>query len=202
MGRKNHNNQRSNLPRPRSYGSEAFAMFRPVVEEDAELLHEICVNLYDKNKLPPQTEMRPTADMRVTYIEKHRLTRQLRGFAEGWSARDTVRSINDECPDFEDPLEVALGRVSMMDRHEETVVARTDHNQIIAQEYDFTKCVLTRMRVPAVEKMKFRPHISLLTIPGITFEERRDVTAALQTEIPDAIQLGPMDTFPSYKDLR
>lgn len=187
---------RSQLQKSKGSVGEAFTLFRRVEEESADTLYELMLALMMDNVLPEHTEFRRPGDMRVTYIERHRLSRQLQGYAAGFNSAEAVRRINNRCRDRNNALKVSLGRVGLMDRRDEALVVRLDHSQIVAEEYEEVSTALRTLNVPGVGSDTFRPHITLAKITGLPAKQKADIAKQVQEVMPDTVMLLPLDTYP------
>lgn len=174
---------------------EAFSVYRPVSEESADELFEVLADLRSDNEIPSTAVIRPAHSMRITYIEKHRLTKQLKGYAAGFDARGAVDRVTAG-DSMEEPLPVSLGRVGLMDRRDETVVARISHSQEIAEEYGFIVAGLAVANIPGLRKGSFKPHISLVHIPGLSLDEKTNIADRIQTCLPEEVMLSPITSDP------
>lgn len=187
----------SQTPKKKAATAEAFTMFRPVEYDSAQEVFEHLNQVKQEGLLPDHAEIKPPEHMRVTYIERNKLTKQLRGFADGFNAAEAVSRINNRCESWYATMAVSLGRVSMMDRRDETAVARLDHSQIIANEFELIADVLTSLNVKGMHRQRFRPHITLVKVPGATGDEKQFLSRELQDVIPDEVSLRPLQTYPN-----
>jgi hypothetical protein len=193
MSRKIHPSSGFRRQRQKSKGSrgDVFAAFRPLGEESAEHLYELMKELKGDGVLPENALLREPKAMRVTYLEKRKLTRELHGYAQGFNSWEAIHRINNECRETRHiPIVASLGRVSLMDRRDDTVIARLDHNQIIASEYSVITDALRSLHVHI--RGQFKPHVSLVRLPGVEVETKRSIAREVQEVIPEDVVLDPM----------
>lgn len=203
MSRKTHPNagMRRQIQKPRGSRGDVFGMFRPVEMDSAEELYELMKMLKDDNVLPDQAQLRDPGNMHVTYLEKRKLTRELQGFAQGFNAREAIERINNGCEESRElPIAASLGRVILMDRRDETLVVRLDHNQIVADEYSYATSALRALHVHLRDQ--FRPHIGLARIPGTHIAEKQKITHQVQDVMPDEVILDPLVVDPPLRRQR
>lgn len=204
MSRKNYLNTgtRQQYQKSKNGRNALFSVVRPVAEESAESLYQIMKNLKEDNILPETSVLHTPDRMHITYLERRKLTRELQGFAQGFNAHVAISRINSECEETRDlPITASLGRVSLMDRRNETLIARLDHNQIVADEYSFITSVLRGLHVHI--RGTFSPHVSLARVPGETPEVKHRVANEVYDVIPDEpIILNPMIVSPPLQRKR
>ena len=187
---------RSQTPKDKSATSQAFTMFRPVSYESACEIFDSLREVKAEGLLPDHAELRPPEDMRVTYVERRKLTKQLQGLSEGFNAARAIHEINEDCERSDSGLVVSLGRVSLMNNRQESAVAHLEHDQTVASEYEVIKDALTRLKVKGMHKGKFRPHVGLVRVPGATLNEKTFLERELSHVIPNEVALRPLTTFP------
>lgn len=203
MSRKNYpnNGTRQQFPKSRTGRNDVFSMFRPLEKDSAEELYELMKALKDDNTLPNNTQLRDPGTMHVTYLEKRKLTRELQGFAQGFNTREAINLINNCCEDSKElPIVASLGRVILMDRRDETLVARIDHNQTVADEYSYATSALRGLHVHI--RGQFKPHIGLARLPGTPIDEKRTIVHHVQDVIPDEVTLNPLIVDPPLRRQR
>lgn len=197
MNKKRRSNRirRPQASKNKSAAGQSFTMFRPVAAESAEELYELAVSMKCDGILPADSEVRPPGDMRVTYIERRRLTRELQGYVRGFNAYEAISRINYACESQPHSIVAAIGRTSLMDRRDDTLVARLDHNQIVAEEYKIIFDALRGLYVP-IKDSEFKPHISLVHIPNQSKESKLQISREIQTVLPEEVTLEPLTTHP------
>lgn len=203
MSRRNHPHSgvRQQFPKSRNGRNDAFAVFRPVEMDSAEELYELMMQLKGDNMLPENTQLREPDKMHVTYLERRKLTRELQGYAQGFNTREAMSRISSDCSESKElPIVASLGRVSLMDRRDEAVVVRLDHNQIIADEYSLATAALRALHVHI--RGQFKPHISLARIPGVDMDGKIRVARELQDVIPEEVTLDPLVVDPPLRRAR
>lgn len=192
---KRRQHQRPQKPKSKERVGEAFTVFRPVEEDSAEELYQLMKSLHGDGLLPEQTELKDPVNMRVTYIERHRMTRQLQGFAAGFNTAEAVHGINDISTSKEEEIAVSLGKASLLNRRDQALVAHLSHSQVVAEEYQEVHEVLTSLHVPQ-DRRTFRPHVTLAYIGGITAAEKRSIAHDVTDVLPEDVVLSAMQTFP------
>lgn len=203
MSRRTHPSSgfRRQRQKPRSGRADVFAAFRPLESESAECLYELMKDLKSDGVLPDSALLREPASMRVTYLEKRKLTRELQGFAQGFNAKEAIHRINDECDETRHaPIVSSLGRVSLMDRRDDTVIVRLDHNQIVANEYSLITDALRSLHVHI--RGQFKPHVSLVRIPGTEVDDKRTIAREVQDLVPEEVVLDPLIVEPPLRRQR
>lgn len=175
-----------------------FGVFRPVSMDSAEELYEMMKNLKMDGILPETSHLRDPSNMHVTYLERRKFTKQLQGFSQGFNTHEAIGRINNRCEGSrQQTITVSLGRVSLMDRRDETLVARLDHNQIVADEYSYTTSALRALHVHI--KDQFKPHIGLARVPGLPITEKKVITHQVQDVIPEEVNLDPLVVEPPLR---
>lgn len=200
MSRKTYPNvgAKNQTPKPKTNRGSVFSIYRPVAEESAEGLYELTKILKLENLLPEQTQLKDPRSMHITYLERSKLTRELQGFAQGFNTSEAVSRINNECYESRNkPIEAQLGRVSLMDRRDDTLVVRLDHNQIIADEYSLATSALRTLHLKI--RNQFKPHISLAKIPGVDLENKLYLAKQIQDVIPQEVLLEPLIVEPIFQ---
>lgn len=133
--------------------------------------------------------------MRVTYVERNRMTKQLQGFAAGFNATEAILEINEVCTTYLQKIVVGLGKTCLMDRRDERLVVRLEHSQTIGEEYRLINEALCRLHVPS-ERRDFKPHISLAHIPSIGLETKLRIANEVAGILPKEVALSGIQTFP------
>lgn len=200
MSRRIHPSSGFRRQRQKSKASRAdvFAAFRPLDGASADSLYELMKDLKSDGVLPENALLREPNTMRVTYLEKRKLTRELQGFAQGFNTNEAIHRINDECDETRHlPIVSALGRVSLMDRRDDTVIVRLDHNQTVANEYRIITDALRSLHVHI--RGQFKPHVSLVRIPGTELDEKRSIAREVQDILPDEVVLNPLLVEPPLR---
>ncbi len=187
---------RSQVQKRKTAVGESFTMYRPLELESAQKLHDDLSEVQREGLLPDHAEIRPPGDMRVTYVERSKLTKNLKGFTAGFSAAEAISRINNECDSWDNRLIVSLGRVTMMDQRDESAVARLDHSQIIAEEFKLIANILTMLNVKGMHRHPFRPHVSLVKVAAATVDEKKFLSRELPYVIPEEVSLQPLTTWP------
>lgn len=203
MGSPSHNPglPRSQVQKRKTAAGESFTMYRPLEEESAYELYEQLSSVKREGLLPDHAEIRRPENMRVTYVERSKLTKNLKGFSAGFSAAEAISRINNGCDSWDNTLIVSLGRVSMMDQRDESAVARLDHSQIVAEEFELIANVLTMLNVKGMHREPFRPHVSLVKVAAATADEKKFLSRELPYVISEEVALLPLTTWPK-KPLR
>lgn len=201
MGRRLHPSGRPQHQKSKERIGESFSIYRPVCEESAEEIYETLQKLKSSADIPENAEIRTPGSMRVTYVEKSKMSRTLQGFAAGFDARAAANRVTDH-EDQSRRLDVSIGRVTLMDRRDETVVARIDHSQAMAEEFRNIIAGLAMANLPRATGLQFRPHISLVRLPGLTYPEKKFFAEVIQTSIPEEVTLMPLDSDPKNPGLR
>jgi hypothetical protein len=153
--------------------------------------------LLDDGLLPDESIFQAPTGMGVSYIEKGKISRQLRTWTAGFNTGVLVCGVT-ALETMTESIRVGLGRVSLMGTRKQTIVARLDHSQVVAEEYAYIAEGLARANIPGMHKQTFRPHIALLRLPNETLETKRSVASALQEILPLEVLLGPLETDPPY----
>lgn len=187
---------RSQARKSRSPADKAFTIYRPLENESALELHEMMQGLHRDGMFPTQAEIRPPEHMRVTYVERSQLTRQLQGVASTFNAFQAFDDVWHECDKGHRNLEATLGRAALMDRRDNTVVARIEHNQIVASEFEIIADIFTNLNIKGMRRKKFRPHVSLVKVNGLSKLEKRNIESDLTEVLPKTITLAAMQAFP------
>ena len=186
---------KSQTPKSRNSRGNVFSIYRPVAEESAEELYELTKILKSENILPEQTQLKDPRNMHITYLERSKLTRELQGFAQGFNTSEAVNRINNECYESRNQQIFAqLGRVSLMDRRDDTLVVRLDHNQIIADEYSLATSALRTLHLKI--RNQFKPHISLAKISSVDMEGKLYLAKQIQDVMPQEVLLEPLIVEP------
>ena len=199
MSRKNYDHTtKPQTPKTRNAKNHVFRVFRPVALDSAESLYELTKKLQEDNILPENSTLKDPSGMHVTYLERNRLSRELQGFAQGFNAKEAISRIDRHCTDTSSALISAqLGRVSLMDRRDEMLVVRLDHNQVVAEEYQLITSALRTMRLNIRDD--FRPHISLARVPNQEFADKIRIAREMQQVLPNEVQLSPLVIEPSLR---
>jgi hypothetical protein len=179
-------------------------MYRPVADESADKLYELTTILRSDGILPMHSTLKPAEEMRVTYVERSKLTKNLKNYAAGFNAREAISRIHDGCEegDLNETIEVSLGRVSLFDSRAESLVVRLDHSQEIADEFKVVCDSLASLNLPGIYRQNFKPHITLARIPGMTLEDKKHIGREVQNVIPDSVLLSPLLSLPSIRNFR
>lgn len=186
---------KNQAPKSKTSRGSVFSVFRPVAEESAEELYELTKLLKADSILPEEALIKDPRNMHVTYLERSRLTRELQGFAQGFNAHEAINRINNECEESrQKSIVVQLGRASLMDRRDDTLVVRLDHSQIIADEYSLATSALRTLHLKI--RNQFKPHISLARIPGVSIENKLYIAKQFQDVIPEEVLLNPLVVEP------
>lgn len=188
-------NQRPQKPKSKERIGDAFTVFRPLNEDSADDLYELLRLLEGDGVIPPGATIKPPRDMRVTLLERRRMSKQLQGFAAGFNAAEAILNINDVTTTRDQEIEATLGKVTLMDRRDETIVARIEHNQVIAEEYKLVHDVLTNLHMPQ-DRRTFKPHVGLVRVPGLSLPEKEDLAKKIGDVLPAEVGLTAMQTFP------
>ncbi len=189
---------KNQYPKSRTNRASVFSIFRPVAEESAEELYELTKLFKADNILPPEAQLKDPRTMHVTYLERNKLTKELQGFAQGFNTSEAVSRINKECCESKDQSLIAqLGRVCLMDRRDETLVVRLDHNQIIADEYSLASSALRTLHLKI--RNQFKPHISLVKVPGLDMDNKASLAKQFQDLVPEEVLLDPLIVEPVLK---
>ena len=198
MGRQGYSQglPRSQTPKDKQSVSQAFTMFRPLAYESACEVYDSLRQVQAEGLLPDHADIRSPSDMRVTFLQRRKLTKQLQGISVGFSAARAIHEINEGCDKSDDHLIVSLGRVTLMNNRQESAVAHLEHDQIIASEYDVIKEALTQLKIKGMHKEKFRPHVGLVRVPGATGEEKEFLARELSQVVPKEVALRPLTAFP------
>jgi hypothetical protein len=203
MVRKNHPNagNRRQHQKSKTGRSDVFGMFRPVGMDSAEELYELMKLFKDDGILPESTQLRDPGAMHVTYLEKRKLTRELQGFAQGFNTHEAIDRINIGCEQSRHlPIIASLGRVSLMDRRDETLVVRLDHNQTVADEYSYATSALRALHVNI--RGKFTPHIGLVRVPGLPIVDKQIIAHHIQEIVPEEVTLDTLRVDPPLRRQR
>lgn len=176
---------------------EAFSIRRPLVSDSADALYDAMDVLLDEGKVPEEAIFQPANTMGVSYIEKGKISRQLRTWTAGFNTGVLVCGVT-ALETMSVPIKVGLGRVGLMGTRNQTIVARLDHSQVVAEEYAYIANGLSNANIPGMHKQNFRPHVALLRLPNEGVEVKRAVAAALQEILPLEVMLGPLVTDPPY----
>lgn len=202
MSRKNYDStSKPQTPKNRNSRNSAFRVYRPVAPEFAEGLYEIVKSLKEDNILPKNSTLKDSYGMHVTYLERSRLSRELQGFAQGFNAKEAISRIDRHCADVSSvQIKAQLGRVSLMDRRDEMLIVRLDHNQVVAEEYQLITGALRTMKLNIRDE--FRPHISLARVPGQEFADKIRIARDLQELLPSEVELMPLVIEPPLRQQR
>ncbi len=187
---------RSQTPKDKQSVSQAFTMYRPLAYESACEVYELLRQVQVEGLLPDHAEIRSPSDMRVTFLERRKLTKKLQGMTAGFSAARAIHEINETCDSSDDHLIVSLGRVTLMNNRQENAVAHLEHDQIIASEYGVIKDALTHLKIKGMHKERFRPHVGLVRVPGATGEDKEFLARELSQVVPKEVALLPLTAFP------
>lgn len=197
VGRRMHPSGRPQGQRSRERVGEAFAVRRPLARDSVIALVKMVDKLLDTGSIPNTFEMRPQDGMALTYIEKTRMSKELRGFAAGFDARGSVDRVTARSG-MEKPITVPLGRVGLMGARNNVLVVHTGHSQVVADEYAHIIDGLEASGIPGTRKRAFRPHISLGSMPdGTRVNVKSDAVAATQLVLPEDVVLDAIMTIPT-----
>lgn len=197
MARKNHPKGRTQARKFHGSLSGGFEVFRGVTEESADEIYELMLGLKRDNVLPPQTEVEPADNLRVTYFRRRRMSKELRGYSLGFVTREGVRKLNDREGSGRryEEITVGLGRTGLANRRDNNLVSKLEHNQVIADEFSMIASALAQLHV-TIRPDQFSPDLLLAHIPGLEFDEKTRIEKEVNEVLPVEIELLPLDIIP------
>ena len=138
-----------------------------------------------------------TRFFRVTLVERGKMRRSMeRGIIGGYHLFSTIAEIENRTAQTRtEPLPVELGKVSLMDRRDQTIVVGVE-NETLRREQEAIVDTLEDGGLTGIREMRrFRPQISLGTgtKPFTVFEKKhieRVLDEVMPAMLPEAVMLG------------
>lgn len=203
MARKMHPSGRPQQQKSMERVGEAFTVFRPLTDRSKSEIYGIINDLQSDGVIPSHAEIKQEDNLRVTYVERNRMTKQLQGFAaDGFDASRVAYEALNRNSALEE-LVVDLGKIAIMGRRDMTFAVRTYHSQELAEEYQAIINGFSKINVPR-DRRGFQPHISLFELPflvnnkelNLSFEEKMDLSKAVEECLPETVALAGLQSFP------
>ena len=197
MARKNHPRGRTQARKFHGSSSGGFEVFRSLDEDSAGEIYELLLGLKRDNVLPPQTEIQPADSMRVTYIRRRRMSKELRGYSVGFVNREEVKRISDKegVAQRYEHITVGLGRTSLSNRRDDNLVSRLEHSQVVADEFNMLAAALAGLHI-TIRPDQFKPDLLLAHIPGLEFNDKTTIEKEVHGVLPVEVELLPLDIVP------